>query len=79
MKLNEIGKFKIGNHWIVAIEYGDFTGLSNNEIKLLKSFLNDLPENVIFNYGDGDEFAIDCISGLYAQCSEAIGIYYTED
>lgn len=77
MKYNEFGVFKIGEHWITAIEYGDFTGLTKGEIEKIKSFLSDLPENSIFNYEQDSDFTIDCVSGMYAMCVTAKVVYFS--
>ena len=57
----------ICTHYIVAIEYGDFSGLEDEEIEQAEKFMASYP-NACFQYGEESHFSLDCISGLMADC-----------
>ena len=63
--------------YVCAIEYGDYSGLDDEEYRLVNAWLNTLPSFLTFDYKDGNEFARDCISGLMADCIE-VDIYSQE-
>jgi len=61
--------YTISGHWVWAIEYGDADGLTKAEERQLSDFLESLPSDAIgWEYGEDHYFAVDEISGLYAQC-----------
>ena len=69
--LTEYGTYNIAEHYIAAIEYGDYTGLCDGEETELQSFLDSLPPGPwTWNYGSEPEFTEDCVSGLKANCLE---------
>ena len=53
--------------FICAIEYDDYSGLSDEEEKHLDEWLADYPY-CIFEYGDSEEFAKCEITGLMCSC-----------
>jgi hypothetical protein len=66
----DIYSYILADHWISAIVNCDYSGLEDNEIKQLDIFLSDQP----FGHWEIDSeegfFAIDEVSGLYANCFE---------
>jgi len=61
----------IGQYAICAIEYGDFSGVSDEDQENIEAWLADMPEGYkTFQYSDNTEFASDEISGLMADCVE---------
>ena len=77
MNLQLVDQFTIAEHWVSPIEYGDYTGLKNFEIELLREWLSDYP-CAVFQWGERDEYARDAITGLMAQCVEC-SIYMRGD
>jgi len=71
--LNEID---ICTHYITAIEYGDTSGLNDEEIKQVYDFLKEYP-NCTFKYSEDSYFAMDYISGFMATCLEVKVYEYT--
>jgi len=65
-------QYEISGHFASAIINGDYSGLTDNEIRELDLFLNNLPvDNGHFDLVDydGEEFFSRCeISGLYSEC-----------
>ena len=57
----------IAECFVCAIEYDDYSGLSDEEEKHLVEWLADYPY-CIFEYGDSDEFAKCEITGLVGSC-----------
>ena len=63
--------YHIAEHWVCAIENGDYTGLDDDEIPLLNEFLDNLPRNALgWDWSEEGRFACDEVSGLMAQCVE---------
>ena len=63
--------YDIAEQWIVPIEYGDYSGLHEDEIELLEAFLDSLPRDAMgWQWSDEIRFARDEVSGLSAQCLE---------
>ena len=63
--------YDIEQHWVCAIENGDYTALEDDEVLLLNEFLDGLPKNALgWHWGDEARFACDEISGLMGQCLE---------
>ena len=61
--------YDIAEHWVCAIENGDYTALDDDEISLLEEFLDNLPRNAMgCSWGEDTSFTYDDISGLMAQC-----------
>jgi hypothetical protein len=66
-------EYTIARHWVCALEYGNYSGLEA-EIKDLEAFLATLPATGgCWDWGTDDDtnFALDEISGLYADCVRA--------
>ena len=57
----------IAECFVCAIEYNDYSGLSDEEEKHLVEWLADYPY-CIFEYGDSEEFAKCEITGLMGSC-----------
>ena len=69
--LIEYDSFSIAQHYNCAIEYGDFSGLSENDDVLITDFLENLPTgSKTWQFSDDTEFCKDDISGLMADCLE---------
>lgn len=67
-------EYSIAKHYITALEYGDYSGLSDDEEAQLERFLKSLPEGPShWDWGDADDtnFKVDEVSGLRADCVEA--------
>lgn len=61
--------FTISDHFLSALEYGDYSDLSDSDIEDLNNFLNDLPSgSKYWEYGDKRHFSQDVISGLMTDC-----------
>ena len=68
---NDFFTYTIAEHWVCAIENGDYTGLDDDEIPLLNEFLDSLPRNALgWDWSEETNFTHDEISGLMAQCVE---------
>ena len=68
----EADVFSIDPHFITAIEYGDYSGLTDQDIKKLESFLANLPTGVKYwQYSDDKKFCKCDITRLMADCVEA--------
>ena len=76
--------YTLADHWLSAIINGDYTGLEDDEVQTLDTFLADLPKH--FHYktpmigvwdviGDEGHFARDDISGLHANCFDCTLTY----
>ena len=63
--------YDIAEHWLPAIEDGDYSALDDDEIPLLEEFLDHLPRNALgWEWSEEGRFTHDEISGLMAQCVE---------
>ena len=63
--------YHIAEHWVCAIENGDYSGLTDDEALALDGFLETLPRNALgWHWGDEPSFAMDEISDLMANCLE---------
>ena len=70
--LIEYDTFSIAEHWVTAIEYGDYSGLTDDDEKELEQFLSTLPCGpVSWSWSHDTEFSKDAVSGLMANCVEA--------
>ena len=70
--LIEYDTYTIAEHWITAIEYGDYSGLEDGEEAELEAFLSTLPCGPLcWSWSDDREFSRDAVSGLMADCVEA--------
>lgn len=70
--LIEYDTFSICSAFVCAIEYGEYSGLSDEDEKALDAFLDNLPAGYkCWQYSDETEFSRDEISGLQADCVEA--------
>lgn len=64
--------YTIGAQYVCALEYGDLTGLDDNEIHALEDFMSDLPaSNGHWSWGDDESFARDDVMGYWGQCVKA--------
>jgi len=71
--------YTIAEHWVSAIENGDYSGLEDSEVKELEGFLDNLPSNAMgWSWSEEAGFAEDEISGLMAQCVEG-KLFITEE
>jgi hypothetical protein len=65
-------QYDISAHFVGAIIYGDYSGLTDSEVKELDLFMDNLPvDNGHFDIVDydGEGFFSRCeISGLYSDC-----------
>lgn len=78
--MNDYYTFNIASHYASAIVNGDYSGLDDAEEKELNEFLDNLNnylgekntalDLMINDYNQEEYFAIDEVSGLYADCIE---------
>lgn len=59
-------KYQIAEHFICAIEYGDYSDLSDEEQAQLEDFLANVPSK-LFSYSQESHFAKCDVCGLHAQ------------
>ena len=59
----------IAEYFVCAIEYGDYSGLNDEEEKHLDEWLANYP-HCIFEYGESEEFAKCEITGLMGSCMD---------
>lgn len=70
--LIEYDTYTIAEHWITAIEYGDYSGLEDVEQAELEAFLSSLPRGPLcWSWSQDKEFSRDAVSGLNTHCVEA--------
>lgn len=54
--MKHIGKYKIPEYAINAIEYGDYSGLEDEDIKNIKEFLNrEFPKGFVVDWHPNEE------------------------
>ena len=69
----EYDRYSIAAHWAPASENGDYSGLSDDEAAQLEDFLATLPRgHQTWQWSDDVDFARDEVSGLMADCVEAV-------
>lgn len=73
MKFDIKGPYSIGRHWLTYLEYGDISGLTEEEEKQADTWLSQFP-GASFTYGENWYFATDDISGLKAECVD-VNVY----
>jgi hypothetical protein len=63
--------FNIGAHFACPIIYGDYSGLTDKEIKEIDLFMDNLPvKNGHFDLVEGEDNFSECeVSGLLADCT----------
>lgn len=65
-------QFDIATDFITAIEYGDYSGLEQEDITALTGFLDSLPHGLHTWHYDSEEYFDECdICGLGATCCRA--------
>jgi hypothetical protein len=65
-------EYNIASHYVTAIEYGDYSGLSDDDCRRLDAFMRDLPEgSKTWSYSEESNFTKDEVSGLMADCIES--------
>ena len=63
--------YDIAEHWLPAIENGDYSALDDDEILILEEFLDHLPRNEMgWEWSEDSRFVYDDVSGLLADCLE---------
>lgn len=62
----ETYQYRISEHFISAIEYDDYSGLSDEEQAQIEDFLANVPSQ-LFSYGEESYFAKCDVCGLHAQ------------
>lgn len=72
--IQEFGTYWIAEHWVIPLEYGDYTGLNEEEIGELTAFLETLPRCPMFEFGGegGLRFVRDEIGDTLAGCLKLI-------
>lgn len=78
MNLHLANQVTLAEHWVCPIEYGDYTGLEDCEIRALEEWLSDYP-SAVFQWGEYSEYARDAITDLMAQCVECSIYMRSED
>lgn len=68
MAIEFYGEFLICEEYVSALEYGDFSGLNEEEETLVNAFIEGLPNCSAFEWGESSEFETDAITGLKAKC-----------
>lgn len=69
MKLELIEETTIGQHFVCPVEYGDMTGLSDEEEQMLDRWIAHYP-SAVFVWGEEDEFARCDVTGMMSRCIE---------
>jgi hypothetical protein len=71
--ITEYDTYTIASHFVIAIEYGDYSGLEEGEEGALEAFLDTLPRGYhTWQWSDDSEdFATDEVTGLKASCITA--------
>lgn len=67
--LKHVDTTTIADCWACPIEYGDYTGLTEDEITQLKDWLDQYPQ-ATFEWQHEPLFAEDAITGLMSTCLE---------
>jgi len=67
--IRHIDTVNIAEHFVCAIEYGDYSGLSEEDIFLLEDFLAEYP-SCTFEYSKDVEYTMDDVTGFFANCYE---------
>lgn len=69
MNITETIEFNLSQHWIVALVYGDESGMDDSEINELNEFLNQFNgRHYAIDISENAEFCRDHISRLMADC-----------
>lgn len=67
----EYDVFNVCSAYVTAIEYSDYSGLDDNDEKLVNDWLDNLPDGYkYFQWSEESYFCKDSISGLMADCLE---------
>ena len=67
--MNKYAEFQVCQSYVVALVYGDFSGLSDEECELVENFIDSLPSGVWCEYSAAEsQFCKDSVSGLMADC-----------
>ena len=75
----EIYQYTIPTWSICAIEYGDYSGLTDEDIQILETFLADLPQaGGCFSYSEEEYFSRYPSFGLACTCVEADYVLLTD-
>lgn len=85
MEIAQEISYQVGSHFIPALINDDESGLEDNEIELLNSFVQSLSskhQSKVFTtsndpYEYEDEFALCEITNLYSSCSKLIVLIYS--
>lgn len=78
-KLNDYYELTLAGHWLSALINADETGLTDDESADLDAFMRDyydLEDMTIDIVDDEPSFAVDAVSGLYADCY-TVRFYFT--
>jgi len=67
-KFKSVDYYRIGKYAVAAIEHGDYTAMSNKDADVVKNFIDSLPANASFAWGNETFHGRDCLSGLLADC-----------
>jgi hypothetical protein len=81
MKFEKI-QCTLGSHFVAALEYGDETGLSDEESAELQAFVESLPKgkdgNNHWSWGESEEFARCEVGGMMGECVSAEYLFVPE-
>jgi hypothetical protein len=67
--LKYVDTLTVAEFWVCPIEYGDYTGLTEDEAAQIDAWLKQYPQ-ATFEWQDEPLFAEDAITGLMSTCLE---------
>jgi hypothetical protein len=71
--IQEYNTYTIGSHFVCALEYGDYSGLTDEEENELENFIASLPRGYhVWQWGDSEEFSRCEVSDTMGQCINAV-------
>lgn len=79
--LNDYFQFTISEHLISALINGDYSGLNNEEEKLLNSFISEYSDykNATWDITSEEGHFIDCdVTGLFSTCYD-VKLHFTNE
>lgn len=69
--ITQYNTIHVGNHFAVAFEYGDYTGLSDDDLQLFSLYSQQhVMPNTCYEFGQDTDFRKCDITGLMGDCIE---------